>query len=182
MGGFAGVNIIFAIYVQCKMWKLIVADEYKEEIDTYTAEVNSAQGGGYLAVGKGLLNDAKAKVQGGQAEEAPSVPPQDGNRIVPQKVVQDCFKRVFYEDLVVLAMFFALVGMAVLAGVGPSALDGEAPGKDPKAPICEVEDGTKKGGYYFLVVAFLWSFAYMCCSCCSNKVTLQEEPKDDMQE
>lgn len=173
--GFAVVNIIFAIYVQCKVWSQIASDENKEAIDAYTAEVNQpSKGGGYLAAGKGLLNDAKAKV-GGQAEEAPpDVPAQEGKRIVPAKVVQDSFKKVFCEDLVVLVMFFALVGMAVLAAMGAQTLDGEA-----KGSVCVVKDGTKSCGYYFLIVASLWSFAYMCCSCCSNKVTLAEEPKDD---
>ena len=175
--GFAVVNIIFSIYVQCKVWAQIASDENKEEIDKYTAEVNQhSKGGGYLAAGKGLLNDAKAKVGGQQAEEAPpDVPAQEGKRIVPAKIVQDSFKKVFCEDLVVLVMFFALVGMAVLAGMGPKTLDGP----DSEAGVCKVEDGTKTCGYYFLIVASLWSFAYMCCSCCSNKVTLAEEPKDD---
>jgi len=174
--GFSVLNMFFAVYMQCKVWGRIDCEENRKAIDDYTAEVNSASPG-LLARAGAAAASAKAQAQtaAGQAqgEEAPEVPPQEGKRIVPKEVVQNAFKDVFMNDFVVLGMFVLLCAMSVISFLGPATLDGE-----PKDGTCVVTEDTATLGYLFFGVAFIWSFAYLCCSCCSNKVTLANEHGD----
>jgi len=193
--GFAVLNAIFAVYVQCRVWKEIVSDvpdeegiSNKDRIREFTDQQNQEpqkegmlakgkKGGGAL-LGQGLAAGAAAMAQArGQAAPAqsnqaaepdPEIPAQPGKRIVPATVVQASFKKVFMEDLGVLLMFFLMIGMCVVASQGETLLD------DPKT-LCKVRDQTRSEGYLFFILAFLFSSTYLCCTCCSNKVAIPEE-------
>jgi len=193
--GFAVLNAIFAVYVQCRVWKEIVSDvpdeegiSNKDRIREFTDQQNrepqkesmlakGKKGGGAL-LGQGLAAGAAAMAQArGQAAPAqsnnvaepdPEIPAQPGKRIVPATVVQASFKKVFMEDLGVLLMFFLMIGMCVVASQGPELLD-------DKKTLCDVKDQTRSEGYLFFTLAFLFSATYLCCTCCSNKVAIPEE-------
>lgn len=193
--GFAVVNMIFSIYMQCRVWGAIVGEDNKQEIEDYNAKISQIpkqegvmkKAGGMAG---GLAANLKAQVGGstGTTEQqvTPEIPVQEGKIIVPKEVVQSSFKRVFLEDLGVLFMFFLLLGMNFLTFKGKDVLDG-----DPNActvsndtmcaNACTVSNDTKNMGYSFFWVAALWCFTYYCCSCCSNKVTLAKENMSDME-
>lgn len=194
--GFAVLNSIFAVYVQCRVWKEIVSDvpdadgiSNKDRIREFTDQQNQEpQKEGMLAKAKkgggGLVGQAMAAAnqargapvpaQNNAAQEPdPEVPSQPGKRIVPAEVVQNSFRKVFMEDLGVLLMFFLMIGMCFVTFKGPKLID------DPET-LCKVQEGTRESGYLFFVLAFLFSSTYLCCKCCSNKVAIpEEEPADE---
>jgi len=193
--GFAVLNAIFAVYVQCRVWKEIVSDvpdadgiSNKDRIREFTDQQNQEPqkesmlakakkgGGGLVGQAMAAANQARGApvpAQNNAAQEPdPEVPSQPGKRIVPAEVVQASFRKVFMEDLGVLLMFFLMLGMCFVTAKGPELTD-------PKTP-CKVQEGTRESGYLFFVLAFLFSFTYLCCKCCSNKVAIpEEEPADE---
>merc|ERR1712157_197215 len=92
----------------------------------------------------------------------------EGKIIIPTKVVQDSFRKVFMEDLAVLGMFILLIGMMVLSHKGPAAVDDPTEG-------CSVSDSTKNCGHLFFLLPAVWSLMYLKCNCCANKVTISKE-------
>lgn len=121
----------------------------------------TAQQAGYAAA-KADNNDAEAQTLIAQevGEE------EDRVLDVPQDVIRQAFRNVFYEDLGVLAMFVVMCGMCVV-GFKPSTVPGEkdstcAAGKAGMAPL-----------YYFGFSA-LFTFCYMCCSCCSGSIMIDD--------
>jgi len=111
------------------------------------------------------MGAAGAAQQAKPAQETFS--PNPGKVIIPTEVVQESFKKVFLEDLLVLVMFVALVGVLILAFMDPSTIDG------PTADgACEVGPKPRSGAEAFFVIAALWSCMYMKCSCCANKVSV----------
>merc|ERR1740116_305990 len=176
---FAAVNIAFAVYVQCAVWRTIMKPDNREQfIDgDVPAQTMTGSAGGAAA---GLLGQAAARAGGGgvgaalgRAAGAASkpageqFPPNPGKVIIPTQVVQDAFKTVFLEDLAVLAMFIGLLAIFCLSW-SPSILDSGA-------NVCEKSDATKDCGMAFFCIGALWSFMYMKCSCCANKVSLTKE-------
>eukprot|EP00493_Phyllostaurus_siculus_P002183 UN02195 len=71
--GMAVLNVVFAIYFQCKLWGKIMEQEEKFEIDEEDAK------GSYAAAGKGMLQNvaghAKAAAGGAVDLEAPGPAP-----------------------------------------------------------------------------------------------------------
>lgn len=194
--GFAVLNAIFAVYVQCRVWKEIVSDvpdadgiSNKDRIREFTDQQNQEPqkesmlakakkgGGGLVGQAMAAANQARGApvpAQNNAAQEPdPEVPSQPGKRIVPAEVVQASFRKVFMEDLGVLLMFFLMIGMCFVTFKGPKLTD------DPET-LCTVQEGTRESGYLFFVLAFLFSTTYLCCKCCSNKVAIpEEEPADE---
>jgi len=93
---------------------------------------------------------------------------------VPVQEVQHAFREVFMKNLVVLFMFFALLGMFLLTWMGPDSVD--------FGRMCRISEPTKWCGYAFFCVAFLYSFAYLKCSCCASSVTVTKSlaPREEM--
>lgn len=144
---FSVVNVVFAIYAMCAVWSKIDTPENRET--------------------EFIDGDLPPK---GYAFSPDKI-------IVPTKVVQDAFRKVFMEDLVVLLMFFALLGMFALSWQGPHVVDGEFGGS---APLCNVERSmARESGKLFFWIAFLYSFLYMWCSCCASKVTIKKDTGSD---
>lgn len=142
---FSAINIVFAVYAMSAVWSKIDTPENRE----------------------------KEFIDGDMPPKGYAVNP--GKIIVPTKVVQDAFRTVFMEDLVVLLMFFALLGMFALSWQGPSVVD-----TDGSTPLCNVERSTAKDcGLLFFWIAFLYSFMYMWCPCCANKVTIKKDTEMD---
>lgn len=191
--GFAVLSSIFAIYVQCRVWKEIVSDvpdadgiSNKDRIREFTDQQNQEPqkesmlakakkgGGGLVGQAMAAANQARGApvpAQNNAAQEPdPEVPSQPGKRIVPAEVVQASFRKVFMEDLGVLLMFFLMIGMCVVTAK-PGLIE-------PKEDLCEYEDA-RSSGYLFFALAFLFSSTYLCCKCCSNKVAIPEEDPAD---
>merc|ERR1712039_139178 len=116
------------------------------------------------------LNSAKGSKKG--AEKREHFDKNEGKIIIPTKVVQDSFRKVFLENLAVLAMFFLLIGMLVLSYMGPESVDA-------KTNACTVNSATKTCGYTFFFLPAVWSFMYLQCSCCANKVTIDKAEMPD---
>merc|ERR1712242_200567 len=116
--------------------------------------------GGVLSKATGAAGDAKKQVEHFDKRE--------GKIIIPTKVVQESFRKVFMENLAVLGMFVLLIGMMALSYMGPDSVD--APGEG-----CTVSGNTKNCGYLFFLLPAVWSFMYLKCSCCANKVTIAKE-------
>jgi len=174
--GFAVINFVFSIYMQCAVWKKI---ESFKETPTETEPPAQWRDGDIpaqqeskasAAVGALRSNLAARGVGGGQgaAEQGGEKP---GYWIVPGEVVQHAFSEIFQKDFAVLAMFIGFVGMVGLCMAGgPKVLDsGDA------ATDCKVSPNTVEMGYSFFGVAFLWCFMYTCCKCCSGAVSVAKE-------
>merc|ERR1712039_402738 len=116
------------------------------------------------------LNSAKGSKKG--AEKREHFDKKEGKIIIPTKVVQDSFRKVFLENLAVLAMFFLLIGMLVLSYMGPESVDAQT-------GQCTVNGTTKSCGYVFFFLPAVWSFMYLQCSCCANKVSIAKEEMGD---
>merc|ERR1712083_1125729 len=121
--------------------------------DDPTKGYNDKQGiagavGGAAAQAKGALGGAlgNALNRGGgaeqKAEKREHFDKKEGKIIIPTKVVQDSFRKVFLENLAVLAMFFLLIGMLVLSYMGPESVDA-------KTGQCTVNGTTRTCGYTF---------------------------------
>jgi len=170
--GFCVINILFAFLLQRLVWwEIMREDNFPEFIDGdkptqgYNEGVAGAVGGA-AAQAKALLNSQK---KGGGEKEREEFGMNPGKIIIPTKVVQGAFSKVFLENLAVLAMFLLLIGMAVLSFMGPASVD-----KGIDTP-CSVTGSTQTVGYAFFVLPAVWSFLYMKCNCCANKVTLSKE-------
>lgn len=197
--GFAVLSSVFAIYVQCRVWKEIVSDvpdengqSNKDRIREFTEAQNQEPqkesmlakakkgGGGLVGQAMAAANQARGApvpAQNNAAQEPdPEVPSQPGKRIVPAEVVQASFRKVFMEDLGVLLMFFLMIGMCVVTAK-PELIEPKGTANDP-VELCEYEDA-RSTGYLFFILAFLFSFTYLCCKCCSNKVAIPEEDPAD---
>jgi hypothetical protein len=171
---FSVINIAFAIYMQWKVWKTIMSDENREKFidgdnptESYTGQFGAAAVGMLARADPNAAKKAQEKVP-----TATAVPADPGKIIVPKEVVQQSFQKVFLEDLVVLAMFFLLIAVAVLSWKGQDFVDTA----DKK---CEVSDTTMNCGISFFFLAFCFAFAYRCCSCCSNKVSIAKPTHED---
>lgn len=172
--GMAVLNIAFAIYFQCTLWGRIMSDENKEKFEIVDEDAK----GSYAAAGKKGLASMAANIRGGPAaEEAPAPGPAPGSTYkerIPAEVITDSFVHVILYDPVVLIAFLALCGTFIVCFMGPKTLDGEKG--------CKVGERTKDMGYAFFWVAFLWSFTYRYCGCCSRSVTLVREPETRLDE
>merc|ERR1712045_690423 len=120
--------------------------------------------GGLAGQAKGALGEALSKA--GRA--AGDVEKREGKIIIPTKVVQESFRKVFMENLAVLGMFVLLIGMMALSYMGPETVDDPGEG-------CRVSHITRNCGYPFFLLPAVWSFMYLKCSCCANKVTISKE-------
>jgi len=136
--GFAVINVFFAVYVLCAVWN---------KIDTVENRKDRWVNGDHPPAG---------------------FAPNPGTFIVPSDLVQESFRKVFMEDLLVLLMFFALLGMFGLSAAGPQYVDGF--GDD----VCD-STAAKGCGYLFFWIATFFSLAYMKCSCCSSKVVVKKD-------
>lgn len=175
--GFAVINILFAWFLQNQVWKQIM----KREADFIDGDKPSAKYAGKMpAAAKGALGSAFAA--GAQAagradltapievsKEPPAQAP--GKIIVPKEITQEAFKKVFMEDFVVLFMFIALIGMFVLSWKGQDKVD-------TSESRCDVGNA-QYCGYAYFWVAFVYSFAYYCCQCCSASVTMKKPERDE---
>jgi len=93
---------------------------------------------------------------------------------VDKKVVQEAFKTVFLNDLVVLFYFFAMLASFVWSWMGGTWILGGT-------PDCN-EGGLANWGAWlglclFSVVAF-YSFCWYCCTCCASSVRLSHPIAD----
>jgi len=149
---FAVINVIFAIYMQARVWSHIMSDDNQHEF---------------------VDGDKSARVSS-RSQESETVRP--GKIIVPKEVVQASFKQVFMEDFGVLAMFVGLLAICFLSWNGPQWIDGA-----PPKCRGQVKEGTKDMGYTFFWVAAVWCFFYMCCGCCANKVTIEKDDEHEYQ-
>lgn len=178
---FACVNIVFAIYVQCQVWRAIMSQEnHALFIDgdhpTMTFAGQTKRMGSFLRSGtQGAGGGGRGSGGAGAPIEKFGINP--GKVIIPTKVVQGAFKKVFLEDIGVLVMFFALLGMFALSWMGPKTVDESADSTSDKR--CSVKELTKDMGYIFFWFGAIYSVAYMKCGCCANKVTIN---KDEMQD
>lgn len=177
---FSVLNIIFAIYVQCMVWKEIMTDEHREKFidgdkpeETYTGQMGSAAVGMFAKAKVGLDKQGIEAPAVAVPHAGEKVATDPGRIIVPKEVVQASFKKVFQEDFGVLIMFFLLLGMFFLSWKGQDLVD-------TTEPKCDVGDITAECGFLFFWLAFLWTFMYACCACCSNKVSIAK-PKEDEQ-
>jgi len=93
---------------------------------------------------------------------------------VPQDVIRQAFRNVFYEDLGVLAMFCLMCGM-VAAGFVPDKIQ---PGFTTECTKPAGKDATMVPMYYFGFSA-LFTFCYMCCSCCSGSIMINDPDVDE---
>jgi hypothetical protein len=157
---FAAVNVLFAIYFQYQVWAQITSDENKDQFEDGDAPTGG--GPGALAGAAGRLSATMGRKQ----EPSAPVGRLPGKWIVPKEVVVGSFKHVFSYDLGVLAMFFGLLVVFFISFKGPAFLDGE--GKDK----CKVHDHTVWCSEALFWIPALWAFAYMCCPCCADKVTI----------
>jgi len=170
----AVLNVAFAIYLQCALWGRITCDENREKFE----DVDEDAKGSYAAAGAAAGKKGAAmlaNLRGGPAAEEPQVaagpaPGESYKQQIPAQVITDSFVHVFLYDPVVLIAFLALCGTFIVCFMGPETLDGK--GKD----ACTVQEKTKDMGYAFFWVAFLWSFTYRYCQCCSKSVVLVREP------
>jgi hypothetical protein len=176
LSGFAAINMIFAVYVQCQVWRQIMSEENQAQFidgdrptELYAGKLHPAAAG--------LLAAAASKAgtkppTGGAPMEKPA--PNPGKIIVPASVVQSSFKKVFLEDFGVLLMFFLLLGVFFLSWQGQSYLDDIGGGS---GNTCQASNLTRLCGYLFFWFAFLYTVAYMKCRCCANKVTIEKAEK-----
>merc|ERR1712060_712146 len=130
---FSLVYIAFAFFFQNKVWQQIM--EMKE---TFVDE----------DAAPGLGDTLRGKLQG---ENAPQPTP-SGKLLVPRETVQAAFKKVFLEDLIVLAFFLVLLGVFAI-----SLLHGHF------------------FGMLFFWVAFGYSLAWYCCRCCAGTVRIAKD-------
>merc|ERR1712113_352854 len=102
-----------------------------------------------------------------------------GKVIIPTQVVQSSFKKVFMEDLAVLGMFILLVAICAMTWSSASTvemIDGPAKNQTQICGTNKVNESYGKWfGEAFFPLAALWSFMYMKCSCCANKVSVTKE-------
>merc|ERR1719162_541510 len=109
-----------------------------------------------------MMGQFRSQATGAFGNAAPATGPSErfdsnpGKIIVPTKVVQNAFKKVFMEDLIVLLMFFGLMGMCLLSWMGPATLDS---GRN----ACNVSAGSASCGYWFFWVPAIYTFLYMKC-------------------
>lgn len=157
--GMAVLNVVFAIYFQCKLWGKIMSEEERFEIDEEDAK------GSYSAAGKSMLKNAAANTT---EAEGPPGPSTSYKQRIPAEVIHESFVHVILYDLVVLLAFLALCGMFIVSWKGPAFLDGDK-------GACVVQEHTKDMGYAFFWVAVLWSFTYRYCACCAKSVVLVKE-------
>jgi len=186
---FAIVNIVFAGYLCWKVWRTIMERQDEFLDGDKPTEV-------YQGKFAGAAGAAFAKAQGQEQPPPPPEPvaPKPGFVIVPGEVVKESFKKVWMEDFLVLAMFFALLalvyfctpsGMEMLDGApeAATAATQEAPaetaGRRLDDGACSVSNATATSGEYFFGLAFSWSFLYMCCSCFNNKVAIAKPTADE---
>lgn len=180
---FACINIIFAIYFQCQVWRAIMSSENHHlfidgDHPTMTLAGATQRMGTFFrsaTQGTGAGGGGRRSGAAGAPIEKFGVNP--GKIIIPTKVVQDSFKKVFMEDLGVLLMFFALLGMCALSWMGPKTVDESADSSSSKP--CRVDETTKSMGYLFFWFGAGYAVTYMKCGCCANKVTVD---KDEMRQ
>jgi len=157
--GMAVLNVAFAIYFQCKLWGTIMSDENKSRFEIVGEDAKGS-------ATRGTTVDAEAVAEG-------PPPGSSYKERIPAEVITESFVHVILYDPVVLVAFLALCGTFVVSWMGPSTLDG--PKFDGEKGGCKVQEHTKNMGYAFFWVAFLWSFTYRYCRCCSRSVTLVRE-------
>jgi len=179
--GFSVIHIIFAIYFQIKVWKAIMdEDNVPQFIDgdapseTYKGKIGSAAAGMFSQAQQGLAAQGIGSAQAAAppAQPAEKVAPAGGKIIIPKEIVQKSFKAVFCEDFGVLGMFILLLGMFFLSWIGQDKVDTEE-------PRCDI-GSAQYGGYAFFWFAALYSYCYMCCGCCANKVMIaKDDPAEE---
>lgn len=182
--GMAVVNIVFAIYLQRTVWSEIVSEKNHPsfidgDVPTQTLQSQAAGGAAGLlgqAAGRAgggvgaALGKAAGQVTGAKPQE--QFPANPGKVIIPVETVQASFRNVFMEDFVVLFMFVALLGVFILSFMDPVTVDGK---RGEGSKVCLVGEKSKKCAEAYFVIAALWSFMYMKCSCCANKVSVTKE-------
>jgi hypothetical protein len=92
------------------------------------------------------------------------------NQKLDKSVIQAAFKEVFLNDFGVLFYFFAMLASFVWSWQGSTWIK-------EGSPICSMGDDAGWAYYLGLCafwVAFLYSFFWYCCSCCSSSVQLSE--------
>lgn len=173
--GFSVFNILFAFYVQRLVWWAIMErDNHHLFLDGDNPSQSyhvAGAAGGLAQQAKGALGDVLNKATGaaGDAErQVEHFDRKEGKIIIPTRVVQESFRKVFMENLAVLGMFLLLIGMMALSYTGPEAVDDPGEG-------CRVSVSTRNCGYPFFLLPAVWSFMYLKCNCCANKVTISKE-------
>lgn len=171
--GFSVFNILFAFYVQRLVWWAIVEqDNHHLFLDGDNPSQSyhvAGAAGGLAGQAKGALGGVLSKaIRAGDAEQVEHFDKKEGKIIIPTKVVQESFRKVFMENLAVLGMFVLLIGMMALSYMGPETVDDPGEG-------CRVSGNTKNCCYSFFLLPAVWSFMYFKCSCCANKVTISKE-------
>jgi len=173
LAGFSVVNVMFAIYVQCQVWRTIMSEENQANFidgdrptETYKGQFSAAAVGMFA---KSTSGQEQALAPAAQVEKVAADP---GKIIVPKTIVQASFKQVFLEDFGVLIMFFALLCLFGLSWKGQDVVDSTE-------PKCTVSEMTQRCGFAFFWIAFLWTLMYMCCGCCSNKVAIAKPSEEE---
>jgi len=171
---FSVINILFAMYLQSMVWREIMSEENQDRFVDGDAPTKIYRGKiGQAAMGMFVKGADSPEKQRLPAQSAPENHGRDHGRIlVPKDVVQSSFRKVFMEDFGVLFMFFLLLGIFGISFRGHELID-------TLEPKCEISGLTANCGFLFFWVAFLWSMMYMCCTCCSNKVTIAKPPEED---
>lgn len=174
--GFAVINIIFAFYFQHQVWKkimqLVTSDDHKAKLeDVHVGPTRAEQAKAGLAGGFAKLTGKEAQ------DNVPLHPtnPEGATKVkIHKDTVQAAFRSTFLEDFGVLAYFFALIGVFVISWFGSTwAIAGGQP--------CDGTKSVASLGMAFFIVAFLYTVAYYCCTCCAatveiNKAELEAKP------
>lgn len=170
--GFSIINIIFAFFFQCQVWKKIM--HLVAEDPEHKAKITDV-----LPSGPGMAGQAKKGLKGGfmklsghQDDAAPDpVMPEAVTKVrIHKDTVQAAFRSTFLEDFGVLAYFFALIGVFVVSWMASTWMN--------SGDVCDKAKATATVGMAFFIVAFLYTFTYYCCSCCAATV---EMDKDDVE-
>lgn len=174
--GFAIINIIFAFYFQHQVWKKIMqlvtsdADHQAKLEDVHVGPTRAQQA-------KAGLTGGFAKLTGKEADKVPLNPTNTDPATkvkIHKDTVQAAFRSTFLEDFGVLAYFFALIGVFVISWMGSTwAIAAGQP--------CDLSKSVASLGMAFFIVAFLYTTAYYCCTCCAatveiNKAELEAKP------
>lgn len=162
---FSVVNIFFAIYLQCQVWREIMSEEnISKFIDGDNPCTTYSGALGQSAMFTKAVTPAKESLA--VPCHAEKVVGYSGKIIIPRTVVQSSFKKVFMEDFGVLFMFLLLLGIFFVSWQGHHYVETRGPSS------CSISVMTEYCGFLFFWIGFLWSGMYMCCSCCSSKVSI----------